>query len=122
MTHRLVGMFVTAALLATSSSALADQDNTITITQLENNGEGVRFFVRAQGNVSCSFSTGGSLISLPEAAIVNTIGVGVDADTRREAVTLLTSAFLAGKKVTLTLRRSDTGGTHCRIMKVRVDS
>ena len=120
MTRNLMAAFVSVLLLATTSSALADETNTYTISKIKTDGEANRFYIDATVNVSCSFSNDTGLTSTNAAQIVDGQGVGLSADLRREAVSLITSAYLAGRQVLLTLRRSNTGGVHCRIIAVEL--
>jgi hypothetical protein len=120
MIRNLVAAAIVLAHVVATSPALADTPNDVTIATLKLHGETTRFIVDATSDMSCTFFSGGSSTSRATAEIVNSHGVGTTPELRKEAISLLTAAFLAGKRVRLMLRRSDTDGIHCRIISVEV--
>lgn len=121
MNKKIFGTLVAAVMLALPGAALADNTNTEVIGSITSSSISGRVHVKASdGALTCSFSDGANPWTTTEAVIVDGLGVGATADTRREAVSLLMSAHLAGKSVKLVVRRSDTGGQHCRIYSVEV--
>jgi hypothetical protein len=121
MIHRALATAALAGLLAISSSASADEISTETISALMTDGNtGEIYITAADGWFTCSFSGQTGKKNVARAHLIDGMGVASTADRRREAMSLLTAAFLAGKQVRFILRRSDTGGTHCRVFAFEI--